>query len=121
MPIAVGMLVIHYVTRAAAASKETAPATANGTELKEETLNAWGAYVQQANSEMDDRLHGRFLWVEEVAERLQRVRTSNILVSDDAFIQDTNLRPLSRLISASARPARWGNARWYPSWNRHRQ
>ena len=50
-----------------------APATPNGTELKEETLNAWGAYVQQANSEMDDRLHGRFLWVEEVAERLQRV------------------------------------------------
>jgi len=35
-----------------------APATSNGAELTEETLNAWGAYVQQANSKMDDRLQG---------------------------------------------------------------
>ena len=58
-----------------------APATLDGAELKEETLNAWGAYVQHANSEMDDRLHGPFLWVDEVPDRLQRVRTGDILVS----------------------------------------
>ena len=45
-----------------------APATSDGAELKEETLNAWGAYVQHANSEMDDRLHGPFLWVDEVPD-----------------------------------------------------
>ena len=42
-----------------------APAASNGAELKEETLNAWGAYIQHANAEMDDRLSGRFLWVDE--------------------------------------------------------
>ena len=63
------------------ASLLIAPAASDGAELKEETLNAWGAYVQHANSEMDDRLHGLFLWVDEVPDRLQRVRTGNILVS----------------------------------------
>ena len=38
------------------ASLLIAPAASEGAELKEETLNAWGAYVQEANSEMDDRL-----------------------------------------------------------------
>jgi len=57
------------------------PVASDGAELKEETLNAWGAYVQHANSEMDDRLHGPFLWVDEVPDRLQRVRTGDILVS----------------------------------------
>lgn len=58
-----------------------APAASDGAELKEETLNAWDAYVQHVNSEMDDRLHGPFLWVDEVPDRLQRVRTGDILVS----------------------------------------
>ncbi len=58
-----------------------APATSEGAELKEETLNAWDAYIQKANSEMDGRLHSPFLWVDEVPDRIQRVRAGNILVS----------------------------------------
>jgi len=57
-----------------------APAAFLGAELKEETLNAWDAYIQKANAEMGDRLHGPFLWVEEVPDRMQRVRAGNILV-----------------------------------------
>ena len=57
-----------------------APAASLGAELKEETLNAWDAYIQKANLEMGDRLHGPFLWVEEVPDRMQRVRAGDILV-----------------------------------------
>lgn len=58
-----------------------APAASDGAELKEQTLNAWDAYIQTANSQMRDRLHGPFLWVDEVPDRIQRVRAGNILVS----------------------------------------
>jgi hypothetical protein len=58
-----------------------APATSAATELKEQTLNAWDAYIQTANSEMDRRLHSPFLWVDEVPDRIQRVRAGNILVT----------------------------------------
>ena len=57
-----------------------APAASLGAELKEETLNAWDAYIQKANLEMGDRLHGPFLWVEEAPDRMQRVRAGDILV-----------------------------------------
>ncbi len=58
-----------------------APLTSGGAELKQQTLNAWDAYIQTANSEMEDRLHGPFLWVDEAPDRLQRVHAGNILVS----------------------------------------
>ena len=58
-----------------------APAASLGAQLKVETVNAWDAYILKANLEMDDRLHGRFLWVDEVPERMQSVRAGNILVS----------------------------------------
>lgn len=58
-----------------------APAASEGAELKEQTLNAWDAYIQTANSEMDHRLKGPFLWVDEVPDRIQQVRAGNILVS----------------------------------------
>jgi hypothetical protein len=58
-----------------------APATSDGAELKEETLDAWSVYVQHTNSEMDNRLHSPFLWVDEEPNRLQQVRMGNILVS----------------------------------------
>ncbi len=58
-----------------------APAASRGAELKEETLNAWDAYIQKANSEMDEHLHSPFLWVDEVPDRIQRVRAGDILVS----------------------------------------
>jgi hypothetical protein len=57
------------------------PVASDGAELKEKTLNTWDAYIQTANSEMDDRLHGSFLWVDEVPDRIQGVRAGNILVS----------------------------------------
>ena len=58
-----------------------APAASEGSELKEQTLNAWDAYIKTANSEMDRRLQGPFLWVDEVPDRIQRVRAGDILVS----------------------------------------
>jgi len=63
------------------ASVLLASAASLGAELKEETLNAWDAYIQKANLEMAGRIHGPFLWVEEVPERMQRVRAGDILVS----------------------------------------
>jgi hypothetical protein len=58
-----------------------APVASYGAELKEGSLNAWDAYIQTANSEMDHRLQGPFLWVDEVPGRMERVRAGNILVS----------------------------------------
>ena len=58
-----------------------APAASEGAELKEQTLNAWDAYIQTANAEMDHRLQGPFLWVDEVPDRIQQVRAGNVLVS----------------------------------------
>lgn len=58
-----------------------APARASGAELKDETLKAWNGYIQKANVEMDERLRGPFLWVDEVPERAQQVRDGVILVS----------------------------------------
>src|SRR5271157_5981933 len=63
------------------ASFLVAPAASNGAELKDETLKAWDAYIQTANSQMGDRLHGHFLWVDEEPDRAARVRAGEILVS----------------------------------------
>jgi hypothetical protein len=58
-----------------------APATSEGAELKKETQQAWDAYVQTANSQMVDRTHGPFLWVDEVPDRSHSVHDGKILVS----------------------------------------
>ena len=58
-----------------------APAASRGAELKEETLKTWDAYIQTVNSQMDGRLQGSFLWVDEDPDRLRRVRAGEILVS----------------------------------------
>jgi hypothetical protein len=52
-----------------------------GNELKEPTLDAWNAYIQKADSQMEARAHGNFLWVDEAPDRLESVRAGNILVS----------------------------------------
>ena len=57
------------------------PATSEGAELKKETQQAWDAYIQTANSQMVDRTHGPFLWVDEVPDRSHSVRDGKILVS----------------------------------------
>src|SRR5580692_847903 len=58
-----------------------APATSEGAELKKETQQAWDAYIQTANSQMVDRTHGPFLWVDEVPDRSHSVHNGEILVS----------------------------------------
>jgi hypothetical protein len=57
------------------------PAISEGAELKTETQQAWDAYIQTANSQMMDRTHGHFLWVDEVPDRSRSVRDGKILVS----------------------------------------
>jgi hypothetical protein len=63
------------------ASFLVAPATSDGAELKEETLRNWDAYVQKANLQMRDRVHGTFLWVDEVPDRNHQVRAGKILIA----------------------------------------
>jgi hypothetical protein len=58
-----------------------APAASRGSELREETLKTWDTYVHGANLQMDSRLNGPFLWIDEAPDRLQRVRGGEILVS----------------------------------------
>jgi hypothetical protein len=57
------------------------PATSEGAELSKETLQAWDAYVQTANSQMINRTHGSFLWLDEVPNRSHSVHDGMILVS----------------------------------------
>jgi hypothetical protein len=57
------------------------PATSEGAELKKETEQAWDAYIQTADSQMVNRTHDRFLWVDEVPDRSNSVREGKILVS----------------------------------------
>ena len=57
------------------------PARSEGAELKKETQQAWGAYIQTANSQMMDRARGPFLWIDEAPDRSHSVRDGKILVS----------------------------------------
>src|SRR5580704_199767 len=57
-----------------------APAAYYATELKKQTLEAWDAYIQTANSQMRERVQGSFLWVDEAPDHVQRVRAGTILV-----------------------------------------
>jgi hypothetical protein len=60
-----------------------APALSQATELKQQTVQAWEAYVRDANTRMEGRASGQspFLWVDEKPERVQRVRAGEILVA----------------------------------------
>jgi hypothetical protein len=57
------------------------PVVSGGTELSEQTLKTWDAYIQAADSQMHGRLQGPFLWVDEAPDRRRRVRGSEILVA----------------------------------------
>jgi len=63
------------------ASFLVAPATTHGAELKDETLKTWDAYIQTVDSQMNGRLQGPFLWVDEDPHRIESVRAGKILVS----------------------------------------
>lgn len=52
-----------------------------GAELKKETLDAWDRYLASANASMLDRAQGHFLWLDESADRLNRVRGGEVVVS----------------------------------------
>jgi hypothetical protein len=55
----------------------------NAHDLLMETVNAWDAYIQGAHLRTEERLNGRkpFLWIDESAERRQRIRVGEILVA----------------------------------------
>jgi ABC-type transporter Mla MlaB component len=57
------------------------PARASEADLKQETLDAWDQYLQQANARMLERAKGTFLWAAESPERLSRVRAGEVVVS----------------------------------------
>ncbi len=58
---------------------EIAPAA----ELQPDTLAAWNAYLQQADSQMQERVQGHlpFLWVDEAPERVARVRRGEAAIA----------------------------------------
>ena len=50
-------------------------------ELKPDTIKAWDAYIQAAQTRMADRVRGsHFLWTDESADRLNRVRRGEVVV-----------------------------------------
>ncbi len=57
------------------------PVVSDAAELRGETLRTWDAYVETATLQMHDRMHGTFLWVDEVPDRIRRVHDGEILVS----------------------------------------
>jgi hypothetical protein len=59
------------------------PVASSAAILTNETLQAWQDYIQSANSAMEERLHRRspFLWVDESADRISRVRAGEVVVS----------------------------------------
>ena len=60
-----------------------ASARSKATELKEETVQAWDAYVRAANLRMEERAGGQspFLWVDEKPDLAKRVRAGELVVA----------------------------------------
>lgn len=56
-----------------------ATSTAHELQLKDDSLRAWDEYLQTANSHASSQTP--FLWIDQMPERLQRVRAGEILVS----------------------------------------
>lgn len=52
-----------------------------GAELKKVTLDAWAQYLTAANASMVERAQGHFLWTDESGERLNRVRSGEVIVA----------------------------------------
>lgn len=59
------------------------PATVNAASLEPPTSKAWEEYIESANMRMEQRLipGNAFLWVDEVPDRLARVRAGEIVVA----------------------------------------
>jgi len=57
------------------------PTKASAAELKQETLSAWDQYLEQVKARMADRAKGTFLWADESPERVNRVRSGEVVVS----------------------------------------
>jgi hypothetical protein len=58
------------------------PAVSEAIELQQDTLNAWNDYIRNADARMQPRLDGRqaFLWTDESADRVSRVRQGEAVV-----------------------------------------
>lgn len=52
-----------------------------GAELRSETRQAWDDYMAQVSRGMERRAQRKFLWVDELEERLQRVQAGEIVVA----------------------------------------
>jgi hypothetical protein len=104
------------------------PSTINAASLERTTLMAWEDYVQAANKRMEQRLTpgNTFLWVDEVPDRLTRVRSGEIVVSavglhnpkkvpfglihdwvGAVFIAHVTLKDVLRVVSDYARYKDW--------------
>ena len=59
------------------------PVSASAETLQQETVKAWDAYIRQVDANMHARAVGGapFLWVDEAADRAERLRKGEILVS----------------------------------------
>lgn len=59
------------------------PFVVNAAELQRQTVKAWGAYAQDVQFRMQQRLRpgGHFLWTDEKPDWRSRVRKGEILVS----------------------------------------
>jgi hypothetical protein len=55
--------------------------TARAAELKQETLDAWDRYLHAADTHMQERAKGRFLWVDASPDRLANVLAGDVVVS----------------------------------------
>src|SRR5580692_4573278 len=64
-----------------AAAVLLAASESRGAELKRETLDAWSQYLAAANASMVERAQGHFLWMDESADRLNRVRGGEVIVA----------------------------------------
>ncbi len=73
---------MRYKSKLAVLFLLLAPALANATELKPETLQAWDAYISAAKMRMAERAsgHAPFLWVDEVPNLAQRLRAGEVVV-----------------------------------------
>jgi hypothetical protein len=57
--------------------------SAQGAELKPETLKAWDQYIEESNARMQERIRegGKFLWIDESPERGRQVKEGKIVAA----------------------------------------
>ncbi|HYZ84501.1 MAG TPA: hypothetical protein VE621_08865 [Bryobacteraceae bacterium] len=73
---------MYWPTKSSIALALLLSGAVSGAELNRETARAWEEYLARANARMMDRTHSHhFLWTDESKERLQRVRSGEIVIA----------------------------------------